>query len=121
MSSRNERFNSSIRSIDWVEESGDSSKDPRQSDGGLGVSRMINAIDFDWTREVSEWSREIGQRNASTVGAILRLEWSGKHHLIAPLLAIFENGSDIASSLLKIKKSTYFWARNALLKFFIGL
>ena len=121
MSSRNERFNSSIRSIDWVEESGDPSKDPRQSDGGLGVQRLVEVVDFDWTREVSEWSREIGQRNASTVGAILRLEWSGNHHLITPLLAIFENGSDIASSLLKIKKSTYFWARNALLKFFIGL
>jgi len=121
MSSRNERFNSSIRSIDWVEVSGDPSKDPRQSDGGLGVQRLVEVVDFDWTREVSEWSREIGQRNASTVGAILRLEWSGNHHLITPLLAIFENGSDITSSLLKIKKSTYFWARNALLKFFIGL
>ena len=121
MSSRNERFNSSIRSIDWVEESGDPSKDPRQSDGGLGVQRLVEVVDFDWTREVSEWSREIGQRNASAVGAILRLEWSGNHHLIAPLLAIFENGSDISSTLLKIKKSTYFRARNALLEFFVGL
>ena len=121
MSSRNERFNSSIRSIDWVEESGDPSKDARQSDSGLGDQRLVEVVDFDWTREVSEWSREIGQRNASTVGAILRLEWSGNHHLIAPLLAIFENGSDIASSLLNIKKSTYFRARNALLEFFVGL
>ncbi len=121
MSSRNERFNSSIRSIDWVEESGDPSKDPRQSDGGLGVQRLVEVVDFDWTREVSEWSREIGQRNASTVGAILRLEWSGNHHLITPLLAIFENGSDISSTLFKIKKSTYFRARNALLEFFVGL
>ena len=121
MSSRNERFNSSIRSIDWVEESGDPSKDPRQSDGGIGAQRLVAAVDFDWAAERASRRCEVGQRNASVVGAVLRLVWDGKPFLVKVLNLVFENGENRRLSIRKVPMSTYFRARNALLEFFVGV
>ena len=76
MSARSERFNASMASVDWVDGEFDPSKDPRQSDGGLGVERMVASVDFDWASERASWSWDLGQRNASVVGAVLRLVWT---------------------------------------------
>ena len=54
-------------------------------------------------------------------GAVLRLVWGGKPHLARVLNLILENGEDRELSVQKVKKSTYFRARNELLDFFVAL
>lgn len=121
MSTRNDRFNASLRSFDFLASGGDPSKDPRRSDSGLGVERLVDALDCDAEREAVARSAELGQRNASAVGAVLRLVWAEKVHLAKALNLIFENGSERELSLKKMKRRTYFWARNELESFFIAL
>lgn len=121
MSYRSDRFNRRMLSTCLADQAIDPSKNRNMSDLGLGVERQLNSLDYDPERARAEWSAEIGQTQASAVGAVLRLIWSNKPHLVKPLLLIFEHRDDLEASLKKIKKSTYFWARNQLLEFFIGL
>lgn len=121
MSYRSDRFNKRMLSTCLADQAIDPSKNRNMSDFGLGVERLQYALDYDPERARAEWSAEIGQTQASVVGAIMRLIWSNKPHLVKPLLLILEHRDDLEASLKKIKKSTYFWARNQLLEFFIGL
>lgn len=121
MSARNERFNAGMVSMDWIDEEFDPSKDPRQSDGGLGVCRMVEACDFNWSAEREAWRTELGQRNASVVGSVLRLIWDEKPFLARVLVLIFEHGENRRLSIRKVPMSTYFRARNALLEIFVGV
>lgn len=121
MSYRSDRFNKRMLSTCLAEETIDPSKNRNLNDLGLSVERLMDALDYDPERERAEWSTEIGQTQASVVGAILRLIWSNKPHLVNPLLLILEHRDDLEATLREIKKSTYFWARNQLLEFFIGL
>ena len=121
MSARSERFNDSMVSVDWVDGEFDPSKDPRQSDGGIGVLRLVAAVDFDWAAERASWRCEVGQRNASVVGAVLRLVWDEKPFLVKVLNLIFEHGENRRLSIRKVPMTTYFRARNALLEFFVGV
>lgn len=121
MSYRSDRFNKRMLSTSLADQTIDPSKNRNMSDFGLGVERLLAAIDYDPERARDEWSTEIGQNQASVVGAVLRLIWSNKPHLVNPLLLILEHRDDLEATLREIKKSTYFWARNQLLEFFIGL
>lgn len=121
MSYRGDRFNRRMLSTNLTELKIDPAKNKHLGDAGLGVERLLDALDFDDQRERKAWSGETGQLHASAVGAVLRLVFAGKPHLVKPLLLIFENENDLESSLKKMKKSSYFWARNQLLEFFIGL
>lgn len=121
MSYRSDRFNKRMLSTNRAEETIDVSKNRALGDAGLGVARLLDALDFDAERAAAERRAEIGARNASAVGAVLRLTLAEKPHLVKPLLLILEHGDDLESSLKKMKRSSYFWARNRLLEFFIGL
>ena len=118
MSTRNDRFNTRLRTIDWTNVTDDQSKDPRISDRGVGTGRLYAALDFGWTEELAGWSAAVGDRNACVVGAVLRLVWAGKGHLVPALLANLENGPNVSASLRRMPKSTYFRLRKALLEFF---
>lgn len=121
MSYRGDRFNKRMLSLDCADGKIDASKNRRLGDDGLGVERILDAVDFDAKRVGDVESAEIGQAQASAVGAVLRLICSDKLHLVKPLLLIFEHGANREASLRKIKKTTYFRVRNELLDFFVGL
>lgn len=121
MSYRGDRFNKRMLSTNLAENTIDPTKNRHLSDFSLGVERLLRALDYDDAREVDDWRAEIGQKQASAVGAILRLVWSEKLHLVRPLLLIFEHRDNLEATLKKIKRSTYFRVRNQLLDFFVGL
>jgi len=114
---RNDRFNAGLRSVDRTDKAYDASKDPRMSEHGAVIERMLDEID----RDTHGPHTSAGDRNASAAGAVLRLVWTEKQHLIPVLLLIFKHGKNRGETMKIVTRSTYYWARNALLKFFIGL
>ena len=112
MSLRSDRFNRSMRHTELMF---------RVSDEGLGLERLVEAVDYDEAMSAAEWHEALGQENASAVGAVLRLVWAEKHHLAKVLNLIFENVNERRLSIAKVKKRSYFRARNALLEFFVAL
>ena len=112
MSRRSDRFNLSMWHTVISEQAADCKRE---------AERLLDAADWDEARELRAWHDELGRRNANAAGAVLRLVWDGKPHLARVLNLILENGKDRELSLRKVKKSTYFRARNELLDFFVGL
>ena len=112
MSRRSDRFNRSMWHTVISEQAADCKRE---------AERLLAAADWDEARELRAWHDELGRRNANAAGAVLRLVWGGKPHLARVLNLILENGEDRELSVQKVKKSTYFRARNELLDFFVGL
>jgi len=116
MSRRSERFNKAMRSMDC--EIVDPAKDRAMSDGGCGVARMIQAVDYD---DKAETAREEAIRNAREerlFAAEMRLVGAGKGHLIRVLLLIVENIHNREESLRTVPRRTYFLHRQQLIEFF---
>ena len=116
MSTRNERFNASMSSLD---EFTASFEDPTKanvfSDKGKGVERMVTMLDYDVTAE----ERLKSALEDKLFIAEMRLVDANRRYLIPVLLLIVENGKDREKSLEKVSRSTYFRHRDALLEFFL--
>ena len=116
MSTRNDRFNASMRSLDELTSS---FKDPSKanvfSDKGLGVERMVSTLDYDVTAE----ERLLSALADKLFIAEMRLVDANRKYLIPVLLLIVENGKDREKSPEKVSRSTYFRHRDALLEFFL--
>ena len=116
MSTRNERFNASMRSLDEFTASfEDPTKAQVFSDKGQGVERMVTTLDYDITAE--ELVQSAIEDNLFI--AEMRLVEANLTRLIPVLLLIVENGNDREKSLEKVSRSTYFRHRDALLEFFL--
>ena len=144
MSTRNDRFNASMRSLDELTASfEDPSKAEVFSDRGLGVERMMDKIDKTGgtgilpvqdvegrfsdvngrdARSTDARSTKVRRRFSATKlhAAEMRLYRAGRGHLVTVLRLIVENGSARHFSLEKISRRTYFRHRNALLRYFCG-
>lgn len=116
MSRRSERFNKAMRSVDF--ESVTTDKNRATSDKGLGVERLLGAVDYDDAAETARENSIRAEREDLLFAAETRLVEAGKGYLIRVLLLIVENGADRELSLKSIPKRTYFRHRNELLWFF---
>ena len=116
MSTRNERFNASMRSLDELTASfEDPTKANVFSDKGKGVERMVTMLDYDVTAE----ERLQSALEDKLFIAEMRLVDANQKYLIPVLLLIVENGKDREKSIEKVSRSTYFRHRDALLEFFL--
>ena len=104
MSYRNNRFNQSMRSL------GDQHD---LSDRGLGIERMLDEIEPPLDDSIDP--------NQALAGAFLRLIVEEKEYLVETLLLIYKYRNNREEILKHMPKSSYFWRRDSLLEFFIGL
>ena len=144
MSTRNDRFNASMRSLDELTASfEDPSKADVFSDKGLGVERMAESVDVHLREAASRRLNEDGAhslqsgetplppcetplpqsepthvRKRKLHVAEMRLYRAGCGYLVPVLRLIAENGSARHFSLEKISRAQYFRHRDALLRFF---
>ena len=137
MSTRNDRFNASMRSLDELTASfEDPSKADVFSDKGLGVERMAESVDVHQGEAASRRLNDDGAhslqsgetplppcepahvRKRKLHVAEMRLYRAGRGYLVPVLRLIAENGSARNFSLEKISRAQYFRHRDALLRFF---
>jgi len=125
MSYRSERFNNAMRSTDYSDI--DPAKNRNSSDGGLGVERMLDAIDYDDAKEEARERAIRAERAERLFVAEMQLVEAGLRHLIPVLLLIVENGTDFRESIGRMSPSSksrnaarkkYFEHRALLLAFF---
>ncbi len=111
MSTRNDRFNASMRSLDELTASfEDPSKADVFSDKGLGVERMAESVD------VHQGEAHVRKRKLHL--AEMRLHRARRGYLVPVLRLIVRYGSARNFSLEKISRAQYFRHRDALLRFF---
>jgi len=116
MSRRSERFNRAMLSVDA--ESIDRAKSRTTSDGGRGVERLTEAIDYDDKAETAREKRIRAEREEKLFKAEMRLVEAGKGYLIRVLLLIVENFYNREESLKVVPRATYFLHRQQLIDFF---
>ena len=116
MSTRNDRFNKSMCSLEeFIESFEDPSKIAAFSDGGTGVPPVRHgACDGQDAR------RPRDPCLAKLHAAIMRLRRANRGYLIPVLRLIVRNGNMRDLSLEKVPRRTYFRHRDALLRFFRG-
>lgn len=121
---RNERFNRSMRSLDWSLSKGDSSKFAWLSDGGASAERMYAELDKDAT-DNNGWDivREL-KRTCAINRAMKALKSQGKHSLAETLQLIYKYGNDrnrsIRALALAEKASKMTMKNETKLKYFIS-
>jgi len=128
MSYRNDRLNRSMRSLDAMTNGfQDISKVKVLSDGGVGVERIMEAVEENArtardsrAERCARGSRALreDEREEKLFEAEMRLVEAGKGYLIRVLLLIVENKSNRKESLRSVANRTYFRHRDALLRFF---
>jgi len=96
----------------------DPAKDRNRSDGGQGVQRLLQAVDYDDATETARERAILAERESRLFEAEMRLNDAGKAYLIPVLLLIAENGSDRDESLKTVPRATYFLHRKMLIEFF---
>ena len=97
MSTRNERFNRSMRSLEtMISGMPDPSKSAKLSDCGKSAARMYAAF---------EPVPDTPDRNQELAGAVLRLIVMGMGRLVPTLLLIAENGNDRKASVFIMSQS----------------
>ena len=112
MSTRNDRFNRSMVSLEeFVRSFEDPSKIAAFSDGGKGVERIVGMNGKD-ARFPSE------SRRAKLRAAVMRLRRANRGYLVPVLRLIVRNGNRRELSLEKMPRRTYFRHRDELLRFF---
>ena len=122
MSYRNERFNRSMLRLDaFTAAFDDPSKIAAVSDGGTGVERMTDALDYDPVAEQADEQTRTEAFWQLYAGAVLWLVVTDKLHLLPTLDLIIRNGGDREKSFEKIPRATYFRHRDALLNLFVRL
>jgi len=103
MSFRNDRFNQKMLSIDTS--TIDMDKNRNFSDEGLGVNRVLDAIDYGDKAE-TEGEKRIGAEFRHKLRkAKSRLKKAGKGHLIRVLLLIVKNIENRQESIFEIATS----------------
>ena len=114
MSTRNDRFNKNMQSLEeFIESFEDPSKIAAFSDGGTGVPPVrYGACDGQDAR------RPRDPCLAKLHAAIMRLRRANRGYLIPVLRLIVKHGSARFLSLEKISRTQYFRHRNELLRFF---
>ena len=116
MSTRNDRFNKSMCSLEeFIESFEDPSKIAAFSDGGTGVPPVqygaCNGQDAHCPKD--PWQ-------AKLQAAVRRLRRANRGYLIPVLRRIIRNGNLRDLSLAKVPRRTYFRHRDELLHFFCG-
>ena len=112
MSTRNDRFNRSMVSLEeFVCSFEDPSKIVAFSDKGKGVERIVDMNGQD-ARCPSE------SRQAKLRAAVMRLRRAGRGYLVSVLRLIVRNGNRRELSFQKMPRRTYFRHRDELLRFF---
>ena len=101
MSTRNDRFNKSMRSLDaFVGSFRDPSKIAALTDRGAGVERMLDEID-----PPPEISRSEVNRQRKFNAARMKLIRSGLGHLLPVLRLIVKNGNNRKESIWELTRS----------------
>ena len=114
MSTRNDRFNRSMVSLEeFVCSFEDPSKIAAFSDGGSGVPPVAHGTCNGQDARFPSVSRQAKLR-----AAVMRLRRAGRGYLVPVLRLIVRNGSARHLSLEKISRAQYFRHRNELLRFF---
>ena len=115
MSTRNDRFNKSMCSLEeFIESFEDPSKIAAFSDGGTGIPPLQFACNGQDTHCPGDpWQAKLH-------AAIMRLRRANRGYLIPVLRLIVRNGNMRDLSLEKVPRRTYFRHRDALLRFFRG-
>lgn len=120
---RNERFNRSMRSLDWSLSKGDSSKFAWLSDGGASAERMYAELDKDVADNGWDVVRALKQACAIQK-AVKALKSQGKHSLAETLQLIYKYGNDrnrsIRALALAEKTSKMTMKNESKLKYFIS-
>ena len=112
MSTRNDRFNRNMQSLEeFVESFEDPSKIAAFSDKGKWVERIVDMNGQD-ARCPSE------SRQAKLRAAVMRLRRAGRGYLVPVLRLIVRNENRRELSLEKMPRRTYFRHRDELLRFF---
>ena len=116
MSSRNDRFNKSMISLEeFIDTFEDPSKIAVFSDRGTGVPPVRHGAFNGQDARCPGDSRQ-----AKLHAAIMRLRRANRGYLIPVLRLIVRNGDLRDLSLAKVPRRTYFRHRDALLRFFCG-
>ena len=116
MSSRNDRFNKSMISLEeFIDTFEDPSKIAVFSDRGTGVPPVRHGAFNGQDARCPGDSRQ-----AKLHAAIMRLRRANRGYLIPVLQLIVRNGDLRDLSLAKVPRRTYFRHRDALLRFFCG-
>ena len=124
MSSRNDRFNKNMKSLEeFIEAFEDPSKIAAFSDGGTGVERIVSMNGQDARSPEARRNGQDARRprdpwQAKLQAAIMRLRRANRDYLIPVLRLIVKYGSARFLSLEKIPRAQYFRHRNELLRFF---
>lgn len=118
---RNERFARSMHSLDWKEQGIDQARSRLRSDEGLGVERLVEAIDY--TREVAAAeakaeAERVHERYQLTINFIAALIAAGKGFAAQTFLKIIKNGSDRQESIEKIMREEHLSYHTAEIKYF---
>ena len=112
MSTRNDRFNRNMQSLEeFVESFEDPSRIAAFSDKGKWVERIVDMNGQD-ARCPSE------SRQAKLRAAVMRLRRAGRGYLVPVLRLIVRNVNRRELSLEKMPRRTYFRHRDELLRFF---
>ena len=126
MSSRNDRFNKNMKSLEeFIESFEDPSKIAAFSDGGTGVERIVSMNGQDARSPEARRNGQDARRprdpwQTKLQAAIMRLRRANRDYLIPVLRLIIRNGNLRDLSLAKVPRRTYFRHRDALLRFFCG-
>ena len=124
MSTRNDRFNRSMVSLEeFVRSFEDPSKIAAFSDGGKGVERIVgmngkDARSPEIQRNGQDARCPSESRRAKLRAAIMRLRRANRGYLVPVLRLIVRNGNRRELSLEKMPRRTYFRHRDELLRFF---
>ena len=114
MSTRNDRFNRNMQSLEeFVESFEDPSRIAAFSDGGTGVPPVQHGTCNGRDSRCPSVSRQ-----AKLHAAIMRLRRANRGYLIPVLRLIVKYGTARFLSLEKISRTQYFRHRNELLRFF---
>ena len=114
MSTRNDRFNKNMQSLEeFIESFEDPSKIAAFSDGGTGIPPVQHGI---CNGQDARCPRDPWQAKLQV--AIMRLRRANRGYLIPVLRLIIRNGKLRDLSLEKVPRSSYFRHRDALLRFF---
>ena len=126
MSTRNDRFNRSMVSLEaFIDTFEDPSKIAAFSDGGTGVERIggMNGKDARSSgiqRNGQDARCPSESRQVKLRAAVRRLRRANRGYLVPVLRLIVRNGNRRELSLEKMPRRTYFRHRDALLRFFGG-
>ena len=116
MSTRNDRFNKNMLSLEeFIESFEDPSKIAAFSDGRTGVPPVLHGA-----CNGQDAHCPCDSRQAKLHAAIMRLHRANRGYLIPVLRLIIRNGNLRDLSLAKVPRRTYFRHRDALLRFFCG-